>query len=902
MKEQYNFDLSDVEGKYHLKYIKNTFDPIPGTQLKRERKYNEDKRKLFSKLPDDFTNKGESLSTSVKDGDDDNVDKSNYKFQFAMFQTDKLIEERVSKPISNIREKFHIAADLINQDETKIFNKYSLPLVHLSDRPTTSNFISSNSVYISSRPMTSGDLKGKSLSQDGLIHSNQTNSVTCCSSHVQSQVGFTKRKTHHLNELSAAIIQHLEQSIKENNLYEIEKLVLKYPRTAHYRSDDSIQHTLIHICVLNGYIPLMKLLLRLGLNPNVVNDTGDHPSHLCVGTWGVALTFARARTRRPRYVNDMEQKLIDDANEKLNNAKASKVISKVMSNDSLSESSQDLVSVTSTVILSRPPAVIPAMTMSEKEIIDLLFELLMILFQHGALVDIQDFQGNTCLHLACRYDMPPKIIQLLMNFHCDTSIKNKFGHTPVDILHNSNTNDTGSWASSSRKVVRLEIMKMITNATTIAKYSKIDEFSRHWRMQRQVSKEQDKKQRMDELMAVKRHHELLALQQQQKDDSIQRQIEVATGKMTITTKNVHSENKQPITENAFSAQDTRGKLTGDGNKLKCGNPEQLNLEGPSSAITNASASSSSSSSSSASSSKSLKKFLPPSLEASTGPRSISSLVASLNSGHSYSFHRQAILHSIGKASERPLLDDDSLSILTCEDTDADVIDDQQLAISTILSKKQIESIRHRRILKAQNMCATVRAATANVSDEQRKSRYQLSDTVILSSVSRTAVSSGSRAAATYAASGFSKGDTYNRVLSDNLFAVRPMSHYNANRPIQCASDELGYLVADARQVKGFETFKSFWTHSEQLHRLADKQTERKQKLTNLKQQQIDANRVRSEHKLHHKGLQNSGLSVTTMSSSLLSTDSLDYQSVNNLSVDKLIKEESKYTALESPWG
>ena len=484
---EYKFDLSDIEGKYHLKYIKNRFDPIPGTQLRREFDYIEAKNKFASKYESDVVNDHDVVTDSSN---------SDYKLQFAEFQTEKLMNERVGKPMQDIREKFQTAALLIDQDKTRIFDKYS------------PSIIKTQNVVTKFRPSTTGKTNGTIWPHNRDIHSSQGRpGSSLYNRQSRQQVGFVKKKEHKPDEWNEQLIQHLEKCVHDQNLYEIDKLILKYPSIVYYRSDDAIQHTLLHICVLHGYVRLLEMLLQRGLNPNMRNGTGSYPTHLCVGTWGVALTLARSRRRKPKYFNEIEKSMAliprpptatatANTSGKLKDKKNSESQFVFMTDDLDSGFNSSIMTDDSSVILNQPKAQQPYL--SEDEIIALMSAMLMVLYQYGALINLQDFNGNTCLHLACRYDLPPKIITIFINFESNVTLCNKIKQMPVDILTNNDKIDSGTWASQGRKVIRNEIRKMIINAEAIVDHTKIDEFARFWRHQNKIKKELKRKQIKDE--------------------------------------------------------------------------------------------------------------------------------------------------------------------------------------------------------------------------------------------------------------------------------------------------------------------------------------------------------------------------------------------------------------------
>ena len=60
-----------------------------------------------------------------------------------------------------------------------------------------------------------------------------------------------------------------------------------------------------------------------------------------------------------------------------------------------------------------------------------------ILLDHGANIELQDFEGNTAFHLACIYNQE-EIVKILIEKKCSLEVRNKRQMTPIDCITNIN--------------------------------------------------------------------------------------------------------------------------------------------------------------------------------------------------------------------------------------------------------------------------------------------------------------------------------------------------------------------------------------------------------------------------------------------------------------------------------
>jgi ankyrin repeat protein len=84
-----------------------------------------------------------------------------------------------------------------------------------------------------------------------------------------------------------------------------------------------------------------------------------------------------------------------------------------------------------------------------------------LLLGHGAEVNRTDQNGNTLLHRAVVKDHNIELIKLLLDYNADTSIKNKAGKTPLDLIEK-----TDSWGitSSISNYLNRSTIKLLKNA------------------------------------------------------------------------------------------------------------------------------------------------------------------------------------------------------------------------------------------------------------------------------------------------------------------------------------------------------------------------------------------------------------------------------------------------------
>lgn len=63
--------------------------------------------------------------------------------------------------------------------------------------------------------------------------------------------------------------------------------------------------------------------------------------------------------------------------------------------------------------------------------------MLNVLVEHGARFDLQDNNGQTCLHMACQSTVTDSVFEFLINHAPDSclNIRNQFGSTPLDLLY-----------------------------------------------------------------------------------------------------------------------------------------------------------------------------------------------------------------------------------------------------------------------------------------------------------------------------------------------------------------------------------------------------------------------------------------------------------------------------------
>ena len=81
------------------------------------------------------------------------------------------------------------------------------------------------------------------------------------------------------------------------------------------------------------------------------------------------------------------------------------------------------------------------------------------LCQHPEIINLQDKDGNTALHYACRYYPSKRLISILLKNGADATIQNKKGQRPIDILKDKGNTELLSPAPAKRIAKRKKTAK-----------------------------------------------------------------------------------------------------------------------------------------------------------------------------------------------------------------------------------------------------------------------------------------------------------------------------------------------------------------------------------------------------------------------------------------------------------